>query len=194
MTVRRYGAGVSATGTEPRPTHRTIETSRLRLAPLGAAAIEALLQGASGRVADLTGLVWPDEPPPTLLPHLPLIRDRLEGGDDPHWWIWSVAGRDDPVALGAVGFSGPPDEHGLAWVGYALYPEHRRSGYATEAVRAVIDRAFEEPALRAVLATIAPDNDASRALARRVGMRFHGVGGRMTVYRVTRRQWEGAAG
>jgi RimJ/RimL family protein N-acetyltransferase len=136
----------------------------------------------------LSGLTWPPGAPPTLAEHLPLIGDRLRGGDDPAWWIWSIAPAESDVAMGAAGYSGPPDEHGLVWVGYALYPEHRGSGFATEAVEALVDRAFAHPEVSAVLATIAPGNRESRALAARVGMRFHSQNADTALYRLTRGQ------
>jgi len=137
----------------------------------------------------LTRLRWPSQAPPTLTEHLPLVRGQLEAGDDPAWWIWSIGADASREAIGAAGFSGPPDDHGLVWVGYALYAPHRGSGFATEAVRAIVEWAFTNAEVSAVLATIAPENHASRAVAGRVGLRFHRHEAPMGLYRVTRGQW-----
>lgn len=55
---------------------------------------------------------------------------------------------------------------------YALSPAHRRRGYATEAVRAMVDYAFTHLGLKRIIATTTRDNAASIAVMRRVGMRI----------------------
>jgi RimJ/RimL family protein N-acetyltransferase len=59
-------------------------------------------------------------------------------------------------------------EMGLYW---ALAPEHRGNGYATEAARALIDFAFADLNLARIVATTERSNTASRAVMRRLGMR-----------------------
>lgn len=141
-----------------------------------------------------SGLGWPEEPPPTLDEHLDFIAQILcEAPEEAPWWIWSIAARDAECALGAAGFSGPPDEHGLVWVGYALYAAERGRGVASEAVAALLAYAFSDSRVRAVMATIARDNRPSRRLAERVGMRYHGRYRQSCIYRVTRGQWQDAA-
>jgi len=60
-------------------------------------------------------------------------------------------------------------EFGLYW---ALAPEHRGKGYATEAARALIDYAFNTLNLRRIIATTEYTNEASMAVMRRLGMRI----------------------
>ena len=54
-------------------------------------------------------------------------------------------------------------------VGWLLDPEHQGHGYATEAVRALLDVAFNQVQARIALAVIADDNTRSIALAQRLG-------------------------
>jgi len=54
---------------------------------------------------------------------------------------------------------------------YALSPAHHRRGYATEAVRAMIDYAFRQLRLRRIVATTTYNNEASMGVMRKVGMR-----------------------
>ena len=56
---------------------------------------------------------------------------------------------------------------------YAVHPEHRRQGFATEAARALVDFAFGQLRLGRVVATTEHDNAASKAVMRRLGMRMH---------------------
>jgi RimJ/RimL family protein N-acetyltransferase len=55
-------------------------------------------------------------------------------------------------------------------VGWVLMPGARGRGVATEAGRACVEWGFRDFALPYVTAMIAPDNDASLAVARRLGM------------------------
>jgi RimJ/RimL family protein N-acetyltransferase len=53
---------------------------------------------------------------------------------------------------------------------YALSPARHRRGYATEAVRAMIDYAFRRLRLRRIIATTTYNNEASMGVMRKVGM------------------------
>lgn len=56
-------------------------------------------------------------------------------------------------------------------LGWVLHPHHTGRGYATEAVRALLDITFHELGLRRVTAACFAANDASWRLMERVGMR-----------------------
>ena len=77
-----------------------------------------------------------------------------------------IVRRDDELVVGEIGFVGPPKE-GAVMIGYAIVPEARRHGYATEAIAAVSDWALAQPGVEKVQAQTLPDNEASiRALLR----------------------------
>jgi RimJ/RimL family protein N-acetyltransferase len=59
----------------------------------------------------------------------------------------------------------------MAEIGYVFDPEHVGQGYATEAVRAVLQIAFEGVGVRRVIAQCFADNEPSWRLMERVGMR-----------------------
>ena len=62
-------------------------------------------------------------------------------------------------------------EHETLEVGYIFSPRHGGHGYATEAVRALLDLAFGELGARRVIARVDDRNTASRALLERLGVR-----------------------
>ncbi len=85
-------------------------------------------------------------------------------------WVTGVVWDDDlRRAVGRAGFHGPPDATGMVEIGYAVDPDHRRRGYARAALESLLRRARDEPAVRTVRATIAPDNTASRDLVVQYG-------------------------
>ncbi len=59
-------------------------------------------------------------------------------------------------------------------IGYTLSPEYQGSGYAAEAVRAVIDYAFSELKKHRITASVDPDNTKSIKLLERIGFRKEG--------------------
>ena len=120
-------------------------TPRLELTPLSADVIDALLDGDAARLRSLTGAEFRDPagPPPYMAESLPVVRDRLrEYPAELEWWNWLVVRRDNRQAVGSVAFGGLPDAAGAVLLGYAMYPEVEGSGYATEAIRAMVDWAF----------------------------------------------------
>jgi RimJ/RimL family protein N-acetyltransferase len=94
-------------------------------------------------------------------------RQLVETPDDAGWVTGVVV--VDGVAVGGGGFHGAPDEDGTVEVGYGIDPEFRRRGHAREALRAMVDRARREPAVRRVVASVRPDNQPSLNLIDQFG-------------------------
>ena len=102
--------------------------------------------------------------------------------DDPH--DHSVAAVLDGVVIGTVSLSvvdgmGQPTmpQHTEADLGYTFDPSYAGHGYATEAVTAVVARAFDELGVRRITAGCFADNLASVRILEKIGMRReqHGV-------------------
>lgn len=85
------------------------------------------------------------------------------------WIVRAVATEPDGRVVGDAGFHGPPDAAGMVEIGYCVVPEHRRQGYATAIVAALLRRAGADPAVRTVRASISPDNAASLATVAKFG-------------------------
>ena len=88
-------------------------------------------------------------------------------GDFPPYGPFQLVRRADGVVIGGAGFHGPP-VGGEVEIAYAVVPSARGNGYASEAVRALVDLAAASGA-RSVSAVVAADNDASERVARAVG-------------------------
>jgi [ribosomal protein S5]-alanine N-acetyltransferase len=149
-------------------------TERLQLTPLTAHAVEALLHGDAERLRSLTEAEFatPVEPPPYMAESLPIVQDRLRKYPaEAHWWNWLVVRRGTREAVGSVAFGGMPDPAGSVLIGYAMYPAREGSGYATEAVRAMVDWAFAQPGVKIVRALAPVWNTPAVHVAEKVGMR-----------------------
>jgi RimJ/RimL family protein N-acetyltransferase len=101
---------------------------------------------------------------------------RRRAIDDPIHGIWAITAAADgrlvgnlllkPIPLSAGEPSGGPNDVEIGW---HLHPDAWGHGYATEAAEAVLDDAFSR-GLAKVLAVTNPDNHASQAVCRRLGM------------------------
>jgi RimJ/RimL family protein N-acetyltransferase len=150
-----------------------VRTDRLNIVPFELPAVEAIVAGDAADLERLTGAIFPRpaSPPPYMTDALPAVRERLRAyPDETVWWNLLIVERDTRRAVGSVAFGGRPDSGGAVLIGYAMYPEFEGHGYATEAVRAMIDWAFHQSGVR-VVRTLAPVwNTPALRVAENVGM------------------------
>ncbi len=68
------------------------------------------------------------------------------------------------TVVGNGGYAGPPNLEGEVEIGYEVAPAFRGSGYATGAVRLLLERAFQDGAVKQVVAHTLPEKNASNAV------------------------------
>jgi RimJ/RimL family protein N-acetyltransferase len=100
-------------------------------------------------------------------------------GEPGGWVQLTVEDRRTGRMIGDVGVS-PAEHHpGVIKIGYTIAPEFQGSGYATEAVRALIDYAFDVLEVDIVRAYASAENSPSIRVAEKAGLRlmerFEGV-------------------
>jgi RimJ/RimL family protein N-acetyltransferase len=68
------------------------------------------------------------------------VNERLPA-DDRRWGARHIIRRTDGLAVGSLGFFGPPDETGEVEIGYGLVESARRQGLITEAIALAVGAA-----------------------------------------------------
>ncbi len=181
---------MSRTSTDER---LTLETARLRLTALSAAALEAWIDRDADRLEGETDVLFEAsaEAPPLLGDDLPRLRNEmLLAPEDLGWWVWLVSRLDDRRAVGACGLGGPPYA-GAVELGYSVYPAFEGQGFATEASGALVAWTLGHPEVRIVRAVVPTWHVASIAVARKLGMHetghdVHPEVGEVAVYETVR--------
>jgi [ribosomal protein S5]-alanine N-acetyltransferase len=153
-----------------------IRTDRLDLIPMTPAFLRASLNGDLAEAERHVGLTlpkrWPD-----IQAVLALRLEQLES--DPTlqpWLLRAIGHRNNREMVGHIGFHSSPGADYLAqWsaggaeFGFAIFPPHRRKGYAREASLALMQWARDVHDVTSFVVTISPSNVASLALASGLG-------------------------
>jgi ribosomal-protein-alanine N-acetyltransferase len=181
-----------------------LATARLDLVPATAPLLRAEMEDPRLFFRMLGVHAIEDWPPEDLVEALPLFREQLERHPDlAGWlsWYWVLRPEDAPdlrssdrapgpaalaILIGSGGFKGRPED-GRVEIGYHVREAHRRRGYATEALRALLTWAFAHPEVRNVIAETAADNAASIGLLEKLGFARAGDGSRPGLVRFAAR-------
>lgn len=96
------------------------------------------------------------------------MRAMLEAEpDQPGYGGWYIVSAG--CLAGICGFKGSPNESGQVEIGYSIAPDHQRRGIASAAVRLLVERAFRDSRVHAVVAETLPSLAGSRAVLDRCG-------------------------
>jgi RimJ/RimL family protein N-acetyltransferase len=149
---------------------RVIETARLVLRAPSPRDLDGIVELANNpRVAEMLATM----PHPYTRAHAEAWLDKVQRGLG-HSLVAFVKG-EERVAVGVVGF-GHRREDAHQGVGYWVGEEYWGRGYATEAVRALIDHAFSETDAEALAASCRIKNDASRRVIEKCGFQWTSTG------------------
>ncbi|MFD8209074.1 GNAT family N-acetyltransferase [Streptomyces sp. NPDC059695] len=143
----------------------SVATARLLLHPLSVDEAERIVARESGP-GDRWGEGYPSDG--DVRANTGFLRGIAERGDPGPYRTYEI--RLDGVTVGGIGFHGTPDEIGVATVGYGLVPGVRGRGYASEALRALLEVARRAGAA-GVKGDADLDNPASHRVMEAAGMR-----------------------
>jgi ribosomal-protein-alanine N-acetyltransferase len=148
-----------------------VSSSRLDLVPMTLEFMEALLDGDRERAQAMIGYRipahWPHGVESTLRFRIAIARARPEALP---LLLRAIVARVDPgLMVGRIGFHGPRDDDGVLEIGYEVFPQFRRLGYAREAVLGMLRWAQRDPGVVRFRASVSPENVPSRRLVTGLG-------------------------
>lgn len=162
-----------------------VRTPRLELPLIPAMLLDALIEDDRDAITRLAPYDVPDHFPsrPTervdgkgeLLRFLRLRREQL--AKDPGRYPWSLRAivlRTERRMIGFVNFHGAPGVNDVSApdaleLGWSVFPEHRRNGYATETALALMDWATRVHGIRRFISATTPDNVPSLRVHEKLG-------------------------
>jgi ribosomal-protein-alanine N-acetyltransferase len=156
-------------------------TERLDLVPATPELLRAAL-GPRDRLARALGARVPESWPPRYLDDAAIeytLARLAEGERHAGWWMYFIVLREPDggrTLVGSGGYAGPPAQDGSVEVGYGVVPDHQRRGYASEAVRGLVKRAFARPDIRKITAQTLPELEPSIGVLLKCGFRHAGAG------------------
>lgn len=153
-------------------------TARLRLVPMTLAMVEAAFRGDRAEVEGLLDAQIPAAWPGRALVERAFCASLDDIRATPHTRLWGdrVMVFDNRFVVGSVVFHGLPSD-GIAEVGYGVEERWQKHGFATEATRACIEWALDQPGIVAVTATTPPWHAGSIRVLERCGLARVGTEG-----------------
>ena len=141
-------------------------TARLDLRPITPRVAAALLLERELAARLLGATLPPEWPQPDLVDILPIL--AAADPEPARFGAWAMVERVSNSVVGDAGFLGPPQD-GTVEIGFSVLPDRRRRGYATEAVRTLLDWVLQQPGVRGLVARSDADNLGSAGVLERAG-------------------------
>jgi len=146
----------------------------IELRPMTPAFIEAVLDDRREEAAALLDVQLANEFPRDGERRFLALRLRQMREDERfETWCPSVVVLDGRM-IGHAGYHGPPginstQNPNAVEYGYAIYPEWRGYGYATQAAVMLMNLAAQRAGIRHFVLAVSPDNEPSLAIVRKLG-------------------------
>lgn len=113
---------------------------------------------------------------PTNIQLLPELKETFEwvlqnvGEEDYIWYHWIIISKQHHRIIGGILIKGAPNAQGEIEIGYGTDDGFEGKGFMTEALKALIRWAFEQPRVLAVTAETEKTNLASIRVLQKIGM------------------------
>lgn len=140
-----------------------IETKRLRIYPANRSQMESIISSETN--AELKAA------------YSEMLDGCLQHPDQWDWYAIWIIELSDGTHIGDLCFKGL-DSNGVAEIGYGILEEYQGQGYATEAVKAALRWAFQNPNVTAIEAETDANNAASKRVLEKCGFIANGIMGK----------------
>lgn len=156
-----------------------LETSRLKLVPLSHQQLLLYKNDYRGLTHDLAVKYQEPENDPSIAQDLSeaigFWITNTQRYPEQYKWVtnWMIILKTDSVIIGGIGFAGVPDSEGKSMVGYGLDTRYHGHGFATEALKAILDWGFSN-GLRTALADTPITHVGSQRVLIKNGFNEHG--------------------
>ena len=104
--------------------------------------------------------------------YLKYLQSQYRRGE---YFDWALVNKAQNKMIGTCGFVSFDTSNNSAEIGYVISDAYWGRGYATEAVRRVIEYGFEELGLNRIVARHIVGNDRSGRVMQKCGMQFEGI-------------------
>ena len=149
-----------------------LETKKLKLIPLDAQNLRYSIEDHRKMERNLGVKITDielEEPVKTAMKTS--LKMVLENKKDYLWFTsWEIVLKKENRIIGGLCFKGCPDEKGRVEIGYGMQDEYRCKGYATEAVKELINWAFSFNNITEIIAETEKDNLPSHRVLEKIGM------------------------
>jgi ribosomal-protein-alanine N-acetyltransferase len=135
-----------------------LETTRLKLVPLTHEQMLLYKNNPQGLAEDLGAKYEPRQNDPLVAQDLEeaigfwIMNTDVYRSSFKWYTNWEIIVKNEHIAIGGIGFTGPPNEEGKSMVGYGLDIRYHGKGYATEALQAMVAWGFSHEPLKAITA------------------------------------------
>ncbi|WP_231495844.1 GNAT family N-acetyltransferase [Paucisalibacillus sp. EB02] len=106
-----------------------------------------------------------------LGPHIGMYLEELKKDASAlGWGVWLVIDKQTNNIIGDIGFKGKPDNENSVEVGYGITSTEQNKGYATEALKCIIEWAFNSDSVNKIIAECLEDNTPSIKVLEKLNM------------------------
>jgi len=165
-----------------------LETEKLKLIPLDAQNLRWSIEDRRKMEKNLGVKITDTElEKPVKKAMRTSLKMVLENKKDYLWFTsWEIILKKENRIIGGLCFKGCPDEKGRVETGYGMQDEYRCKGYATEAVKELINWAFTQEKVLSVIAETEKDNLPSHRVLEKVGMEKYKENEKMFWWRINK--------
>ncbi len=163
-----------------------LESERILLFPLTYENLITYLQGENKLESELNLSIGERTISPELIEAFHetiLIAVADPGTNYLYSTLWNVIDKASNQMVGDLCFKGEPNAKGEIEIGYGIYPPFAGKGYMTEAIRVLMQWAFAQPGVEAIIAETNSTNIASHRTLEKNNFRKYKVSGEMYWWR-----------